>query len=110
MKVTLDGKEYRVDSELTGWEWRVIKQVAGVHPPDFATAVLAGDYDLMVALTMVAAARHGVMVTEGELLDLPGGSIEVDFEAAEELDPTEPAAPGRRRRAKKPTGEAPGPQ
>jgi len=110
MKVTVKGTEYVVDSEFTGWEWRLIKQVAGVRVREYEAAVIAGDYDLMVAIAMIAMRRHGVEATEGDLLDEPGGVIIIDLEDIEELDPTEPSPPPRRGRAKNPSGADTGDQ
>jgi len=110
MKVTVKGTVYAVDSEFTGWEWRLIKQVAGIRVLEYEAALLAGDYDLMVAIALVAMRRHGVEATEGDLLDEPGGVILIDLEDPEELDPTEPSPPRRRGRAKNPTGGDPGDQ
>lgn len=91
MKVTVNGNEHVLDGQLTGHEWRTIKQVAGVRVAEYPAALAALDYDLVVALAIIAMRRNGEDAYEDELLALPTGAITVEFDGEDEVDPTEPA-------------------
>jgi hypothetical protein len=55
----LDG-EYELDwSTLNGLELRTIKRVSGVRANELDSALVAGDWDVQVAVTMIALKRSG---------------------------------------------------
>ena len=85
----LDG-DYDLDvSKFNGHELHVIKQVSGVRANELREAGAAGDYDLMIALAMIAARRAGVAATAEQLLEADVGKITIDYteQEAEERPP-----------------------
>ncbi len=71
----LDG-EYETDfSFFTNREWRTIKEIAGVRMGEFEQARIAGDNDLIVALTVIALRRRNIDVNVDALWDAEAGKI-----------------------------------
>lgn len=95
--MAFDG-EYELDLEtrpLYGFDYHIIKVVAGVLPLQYDEALAGGDYDLMIALTVIAMFRAGTVPRErfkqaaDELLHSEEpGAISVSLDDAEaESDP-----------------------
>lgn len=111
------GKRYDMPREMTGREFRFIKNETGVRAGEIEAELEGGDTDLMLALVVVAMRRDGNPGVEIEdVIDLRIGSedgIQVFAEGDEEAErPTEgvaddqeeppkapPAKTGRRRSA-----------
>lgn len=76
---------YSLDlSTLNGRELHLIKQVSGVRGNELEEAMLAGDYDLLIALTLIAIERSGKVAPPASvLLDADVGHIVVDEDPAE---------------------------
>jgi hypothetical protein len=71
--------EWEIDlSNLTGRELRTIKRISGNRVNELPGAMLAGDYDLLIALAVVALQRGGHrFATQAEhvLLDAESGVV-----------------------------------
>jgi hypothetical protein len=64
---------------LTGHEAHLIKQMSGVRAGELEEALVAGDWDAMLALAAVILARHDKRVTADQLRDLPLSAVVFDF-------------------------------
>lgn len=102
------GKRYDMPEEMTGREFRFIKQETGHLGGEIEDALNQGDTDLMLALIVVAMRRVGEDATLEGLLDLKVGR-EGDIEVMEESGvarPTEasddaPSAPPAGKRGRR---------
>jgi hypothetical protein len=106
------GKRYDMPDEMTGREFRFIKQETGTRAGEIGDEMAAGDSDLILCLVAIAMRRAGEQIEVESILDLKighEGEIEVMEEdeserptaaavAAEPETPSPSAAkPGRRR-------------
>lgn len=77
---------------FTNRELHTIKKVTGIRAGELTDAIEAGDSDLVVALAIVVAERHGKTITPDELWDAQAGSIRMVFDDDQEAaDPDPPA-------------------
>lgn len=73
-----DGR-YEIDAEyFTNRELHQIKQISGIRAGELGEAIDAGDSDLLVALAVVALARHGKTVPVDVLWDANAGRIAIE--------------------------------
>lgn len=81
---------YTLDDTLTftGRELRLIKQLSGCRLSEIEEALNAGDYDLIIAMTIIAAKRAGKTIPADALLDAEAGTIRVIALEDESEDPT----------------------
>jgi len=82
---------------FTGRELHTIKQISGVRAGELQDAFAAGDYDLVVALTVIVLQRAGQKVDADEIMDADVGSITIKLEEVaedEERPPTSPPSNG----------------
>ena len=89
----LDGDYPLPDTEFTGRELHLIKQHAGVRAGEIEEALDAGDYDVILCVTMIAMQRAGRTVDMDALLDASTGKIQViaeDDAGPPALTPTGP--------------------
>ena len=78
-------RKYPVPDSFTYRELQTIKTVTGLRPSDFEDALNSGDPDIVIALSLICAARAGHQMTQDDLLDLDVGSITVE---GDDEDPT----------------------
>ena len=76
------------------WQARVsvkgkIKRITGLRGGEIGEALMAGDTDAILAITVIASERANDPVTLDDLEDMPFGSIRV--EAEEDEDPSQAA-------------------
>ena len=81
--VELEGKEpreYELAGELTGREIRLVKKVSGLRLNEIPDALVNGDHDLNIALTLIAMHRADEFdVTDDDLLALPFQSVTITW-------------------------------
>jgi hypothetical protein len=63
MRVRIDGKEYRLEGQLTLGEQQVFKQVGGIRLGELEDAMTNGDPDTLVALVIIMRRRAGETCT-----------------------------------------------
>jgi hypothetical protein len=85
------------DEPLTNEEARLVKRISGARGNEIGEAFLAGDTDVLMALAIIVASRHGKTLNEEMLLkarigaamfDL-GTDIAATVEESAEIPPTE---------------------
>lgn len=67
-------------SKFNGRELHAIKEISGVRAGELGEALAAGDYDLVVAFTVVVLRRAGLAVHPDQILEADIGSITVDLD------------------------------
>lgn len=87
---SVDG-EYDLDlsDQFTGHELHLIKQISGVRVGEIGDAMVAGDYDLIIALTKIAIQRSGKTVDVDVLLQAKVGAITFEPSEQEQADAEE---------------------
>ena len=91
MKITYKGRAYPFPAELTGREARVLKVVGGAGLAELEGAMDRGDWDVMIALLVIAAGRSGVTLDAEALLDENVDAIGVEDDApVEEAEASPP--------------------
>ena len=65
---------------FTGRELHTIKEISGVRANELQDAFVAGDYDLVVAFTVITLRRAGKIVNPDEIMDAEVGSITIDVD------------------------------
>jgi hypothetical protein len=89
-KLKIDGinqydGEYDLDvAAFTGRELHTIKEISGVRGAELQDAFAAGDYDLVVAFTVIVLQRAGKIVNPDEIMDAEVGSITIATEDVDE--------------------------
>jgi hypothetical protein len=83
MKITYKGRAYPFPAELTGREARVLKVVGGAALGELESAMNRGDWDVMIALLVIAAGRSGVTLDAEALLDENVDAIGVEGDEAD---------------------------
>jgi hypothetical protein len=79
--------EYDLDiSRFTGSELHTVKEISGVRAGELQEALAAGDYDLVVAMTVIVLRRAGQTVDPAEIMEAEVGAITVDFDDAEVVE------------------------
>jgi hypothetical protein len=87
--------EYDLDiAAFTGTELHTIKQISGVRAGELQDGLQAGDYDLVVAFTVIVLQRAGQDVDPAAIMNATVGSITVDLqtEDAEVVDERPPVS------------------
>jgi hypothetical protein len=97
-------------SSLTGRELRVIKRLSGVRANELDEAIVAGDWDVQIALAIVTLKRAGHQYAdeaEAPLLDAPVSAIRLwsRDEDDDEPDPTRSSSRPSENGASEPTGD-----
>lgn len=91
--------DYPLELKFNHRELHLIKKIAGVRGAELEEAFLAGDTDMVVALTLIALKRDGKTVPEDDIWEASTGAIvlDVEAEAVEEADAVPPAevTPGK---------------
>jgi hypothetical protein len=88
---------YPIDvTGFTGRQLHLIKSISGVRAGEILDALQAGDYDLVVAFTVIVLQRAGKSVNPDDILDAEVGAITVKMDDAEvvERPPTSPPTSG----------------
>ena len=80
---------YEVPEPMTYRELGKIKRITGLRGGEIGEALMAGDTDAILAITVIASERANDPVTLDDLEDMPFGSIRV--EAEEDEDPSQAA-------------------
>lgn len=98
--VRVGDTDYPWVGELTGREARELKRISGVRLGELEEALAAGDYDVLIAIAVIAMRRSGKSVDEYTLLDEPAGHVAYVMDDAEDdaqVPPADaPAAAGDR--------------
>jgi hypothetical protein len=78
--------EYELDlAYFTNREWHLIRNIAGVYPPDLMYALAQRDAGCIVALGLIVLDREGHEDVERDLLwDAPAGKMTLDLTPPEE--------------------------
>lgn len=82
-------RTYEVPEPMTYRELGKIKRITGLRGGEIGEALMAGDTDAILAITVIASERANDPVTLDDLEDMPFGAIRV--EAEEDEDPTQAA-------------------
>ena len=84
--------------QFNGWELHIIKKISGLRPLEYQEALEEGDYDLVIALAVVALIRAGKLdrrrfqeAADG-LLEAEAGKITMT-ETPGDASPPQPAPP-----------------
>lgn len=83
--------DYPLELKFNHRELHLIKKIAGVRGAELEEAFLAGDTDMVVALTLIALKRAGMNAPEDDIWEASTGAIVLDVEAEEEADAVPPA-------------------
>jgi hypothetical protein len=88
--------DYNLDiAAFTGTELHTIKEISGVRAGELQEGLQAGDYDLVVAFTVIVLQRAGRDVDPAEIMAATVGAITVDLQTEiEVVDERPPASPG----------------
>lgn len=76
--------DYPLELKFNHRELHLIKKIAGVRGAELEEAFLAGDTDMVVALTLIALKRDGKTVPEDDIWEAGTGAIVLDVEAEED--------------------------
>jgi hypothetical protein len=91
--------DYDLDiAAFTGAELHTIKQISGVRAGELQEGLTAGDYDLVVAFTVIVLQRAGQNVDPAAIMAAEVGSITIDLnesdaEVVEERPPVSSPTP-----------------
>jgi hypothetical protein len=87
--------DYDLDiAAFTGTELHTIKQISGIRAGELQEGLTAGDYDLVVAFTVIVLQRAGQDVDPAAIMAATVGAITVDLqtEDAEVVDERPPVS------------------
>lgn len=83
--------DYPFDAaSFNGRELHTIKEISGVRGGELGEALKAGDYDLVVAFTVIVLRRAGLTVHPDQILEADIGAIEVDLDDEQEAEERPP--------------------
>jgi hypothetical protein len=83
------GKRFDMPEEMTGREFRYIKQETDLRAGEITDAVNGGDADVILCLAAIAMRRAGEAVEVEDLMDLRIGKPD-EFEVMEDVDDGRP--------------------
>lgn len=89
LRVKIDGKEYKLEGQMTLGEQRVFKEVGGIRLGELEDAMTNGDPDTLVALVMILKRRAGETCT----LEDAEAVADLEFVENEQADAVPPPVP-----------------